>query len=119
MTEIKDINKDFKPLDEKFKNTSKETIQRKISNLPKNNIHKILNNYHGYLLSTNIFTIECMDIDFDFISVRDLEWLFKYYGGIKEYDKLQDIEFNDEIAKKEIVIKDKEIQTIKGNKNFK
>ena len=105
LKEIKDVNKDFKPLNEKFKNTSKESIQEKINSFPKKDIYKILNEYHGYLLSADIFTLKGMRATFNLSDKGDLEWICKYYGGIKEYEKLQDVEFEDEVAKKNIEVK--------------
>ena len=106
LEEIKDVNKDFKPLNEKLKNTSKENIQEKINSFPKKDTYKILNEYHGYLLSADIFTLKGMQATFNLSDKGDLEWICKYYGGIKEYEKLQDVEFEDEVAKKNIEVKE-------------
>ena len=104
LKEIKDVNKELKPLDKRFKYIPKELVQEKINNLPKEKTYEVLNDYHAYLLSTSIFTPKYIDVDFDFTNKRDLEWIWKYYGGIKEYDKLEDIQFDDELSKRKLEI---------------
>lgn len=120
LDKIRDVNEDFKILDEPFKNTSKERMKEKIESFPKKEIFDTLNRYHGYLLSANVSGEMALENNL-FLNHNNKEEEFRVYGkptyaeSIGEYSKRyvenrysspEDIIFSDSISDEEIVDKE-------------